>query len=122
MCLSVYVNEGKRRLQDFHPEAYLYEVNVRLEHASVDGLVLVGERDHVEGHCLWHSQDDGQDPDGEDLNCGKEGNSDPLHSAPGRYGPVPEPQKVQPLTKLSDDCSSVSAFQNRDITLKLHVH
>lgn len=103
------MNEGKRRLHDIHPvKAYHHEVSFRLEHASAVGLVIVVKGDHVENHCLRHSQDDGHDPDGEDLNGSEEGNADPLHSAPGRYSPVPEPQKVQPLTKLSGDCSSVS--------------
>lgn len=119
------MNEGKRRLHDIHPvKAYHHEVSFRLEHASAVGLVHVGKGDHVEAHCLWHSQDDGHDPDGEDLNGSKEGNADPLHSAPGRYSPVPEPQKVQPLTKLSDDCLPVSAFQKQRhiIEALLHVH
>lgn len=101
--------------------AYHHEVSFRLEHASAEGLVLVGKGDHVEAHCLWHSQDDGQDPDGGNLYGSEEGNADLLHSVPGRYSPVPEPQKVQPLTKLSDDCSSVSK-QRHTVEAPLHVH
>lgn len=105
------MSEGKRRRHDIQPiKAYHHEVTFRLEHASVDGLVFVVEGDHVEDHCLWYSQDNRQDPDGEDLNGSKEGNADPLHSAPGGYSPVPEPQK-QNSQKI------VLTFHNRDVSL-----
>lgn len=112
-CLSVYVNEGKRRRHDIHPiKAYPREVTFRLEHTSVDGLVVVVEGDHVEDYCLWYSQDNGQDPNGEDLNGSKEGNADPLHSAPGGYSPVPEPQK-----RNSHEIAHL--FHNRDMSLAM---
>lgn len=68
-----------------HEGSFLHGV----QQADPQVIALVVHGDHVECHGLRHGQDDGQEPDQDDLNGHPLRNADPFDPAPRGHGAVP---------------------------------
>lgn len=66
-----------------------HEVRLWSEHAGVESLVSVRERDNVKTNGLWDGEEEREDPDRHDLKDSEGRDAHPLHPAPGSHRTIP---------------------------------
>lgn len=69
-----------------HKTSFLH----RVQQTDPQLFSFVVHGDHVEGYCLWHSEDDGQYPDQRYLDSHPLRNSNPFNTAPRGHSAIPE--------------------------------
>lgn len=68
-----------------HKRSFLHGV----QQTDPQVLSFVVHRDHVEGNCFWHSQNNGQYPDQYYLNSHPLWNSNPFDTTPRGHSTIP---------------------------------
>lgn len=76
---NLYTVDSKKRRKDV---TYQHKIICRIEHARNITFILVSERYHSKTNCFWNSQNEGQKPNGENLNSSDHRDSNSLNTTP----------------------------------------